>query len=616
MNAPLAMHAAPPCAPPAPIAASAAACWRGRTADGGAIDRRRSRSSGEFRPALLQGLGARRDAGARRPAAASDAAARRRQPCAASTGTTRSTAVADGLRRIIERARAGRGRLLSLRPVADRGLLRRQQADEGLHRLGQCRHQFAPVHGLVGRRPSPRLRRRHGAGLLRGPRPGRSASCWSAPTPPGAIRCCSSAWCGTGASAAPSSSSSIRAARRPAKTPTCSCRSRPAGHGAVLRPAGASRRRAARSIATYVDGAHAPASPRRWRARASIAPDVAATAAATGLDERRRRALLRAVPRDADASSPASRRASTSRRRAPTRSTPSSIAISPPAASAGRAWGRSRSPASPTRWAGARSAGSPTSSPRTWTFAAGDVDRVRPLLERAAHGGARGPEGRADVRGDRARRDQGAVGDGDQSGGVAAARRRRARGAAQARPVRRLRERAVATTPSHAGAHVLLPAAAWGEKDGTVTNSERRISRQRAFLPLPGEAQARLVDRRARWRSAWALATRSPSAAPADVFREHAALSAFENDGARDFDIGALAAISDEDFDALEPVQWPVPAGRPGDADPASSPTAASSRPTARRASSRRSRRRCASRPAPSSRSGSTPAACATSGTP
>ena len=37
-------------------------------------------------------------------------------------------------------------------------------------------------------------------------------------------------------------------------------------------------------------------------------------------------------------------------------------------------------------------------------------------------------------------------------------------------------------------ATVVLPAAAWGEKDGTVTNSERRISRQRPFLPLPGEA--------------------------------------------------------------------------------------------------------------------------------
>ena len=41
----------------------------------------------------------------------------------------------------------------------------------------------------------------------------------------------------------------------------------------------------------------------------------------------------------------------------------------------------------------------------------------------------------------------------------------------------------------NAGAHVLLPAQAWGEKSGTVTNSERRISRQRAFLPPPGETK-------------------------------------------------------------------------------------------------------------------------------
>ena len=85
----------------------------------------------------------------------------------------------------------------------------------------------------------------------------------------------------------------------------------------------------------------------------------------------------------------------------------------------------------------------------------------------------------------------------------------------------------------------------------------------------------------------------------ADVFREHAALSAFENDGARDFDLGGLAAISDEDYDALEPVQWPVRAGEPRRHRRACSPTAVSSRPTARRASSRRSRRRCARRPAP-----------------
>ena len=47
----------------------------------------------------------------------------------------------------------------------------------------------------------------------------------------------------------------------------------------------------------------------------------------------------------------------------------------------------------------------------------------------------------------------------------------------------------VESTDTNAFAHILLPALGWGEKDGTVTNSERRISRQRAFLPAPGEAR-------------------------------------------------------------------------------------------------------------------------------
>jgi assimilatory nitrate reductase catalytic subunit len=112
----------------------------------------------------------------------------------------------------------------------------------------------------------------------------------------------------------------------------------------------------------------------------------------------------------------------------------------------------------------------------------------------------------------------------------------------------------------NAGAHLLLPAAAWGEKEGSVTNSERRISRQRAFLPAPGEC-------RPDWWIVSALAQRLgfadafAFASPADIFREHAALSAFENEGRRDFDIGGLAAISDSDYDALEPVQWPLRAG-------------------------------------------------------
>jgi assimilatory nitrate reductase catalytic subunit len=112
----------------------------------------------------------------------------------------------------------------------------------------------------------------------------------------------------------------------------------------------------------------------------------------------------------------------------------------------------------------------------------------------------------------------------------------------------------------NAGAHVLLPAAAWGEKDGTVTNSERRISRQRAFLLPPGEARpdwwiVTEVARRMGFADAFDYAR------PADIFREHAALSTFENGGTRDFDLSCLATISDAEYEALEPVQWPVRAG-------------------------------------------------------
>jgi assimilatory nitrate reductase catalytic subunit len=115
-----------------------------------------------------------------------------------------------------------------------------------------------------------------------------------------------------------------------------------------------------------------------------------------------------------------------------------------------------------------------------------------------------------------------------------------------------------------AGAHVLLPAQAWGEKSGTVTNSERRISRQRAFLKPAGEAKPDwwIVSEMAK-RLGFGAAFDFGSAA--DVFREHAALSAFENDGGRDFDIGALQSLSDQGFDAMAPVLWPL---RLGDLQP------------------------------------------------
>jgi assimilatory nitrate reductase catalytic subunit len=117
-------------------------------------------------------------------------------------------------------------------------------------------------------------------------------------------------------------------------------------------------------------------------------------------------------------------------------------------------------------------------------------------------------------------------------------------------------------------AHVLLPAAAWGEKDGTVTNSERRISRQRAFLAPAGEAKPDWwiiseVARRLGWGAEF------PYASAREVFAEHARLSAYRNTPEntpseesalvyRDFNLSGLAGLSAAAYDALEPVQWPV----------------------------------------------------------
>jgi assimilatory nitrate reductase catalytic subunit len=125
-------------------------------------------------------------------------------------------------------------------------------------------------------------------------------------------------------------------------------------------------------------------------------------------------------------------------------------------------------------------------------------------------------------------------------------------------------ENVVSNDTVNAGAHVLLPAQAWGEKSGTVTNSERRISRQRAFLAPPGETRPDwwIVGEVAK-RLGFGAAFDFHSAA--EVFREHAALSAFENNGDRDFDIGALKLLSDEAFETLAPVLWPH---RLGDTEP------------------------------------------------
>ncbi len=121
----------------------------------------------------------------------------------------------------------------------------------------------------------------------------------------------------------------------------------------------------------------------------------------------------------------------------------------------------------------------------------------------------------------------------------------------------------VSSNDTMRAAAVRLPAHGWGEKDGTVTNSERRISRQRPFGDVAGEARPdwwimSRVARRLGWDDAFAY--RSAAA----IFREHAALSGFENSGARVFDISGLATLSDDGYDGLEPVQWPVAAHKRG----------------------------------------------------
>lgn len=129
----------------------------------------------------------------------------------------------------------------------------------------------------------------------------------------------------------------------------------------------------------------------------------------------------------------------------------------------------------------------------------------------------------------------------------------------------------VAETDTSVHAHVRLPAAAWGEKDGTVTNSERTISRQRAFLPLPGEAKpdwwiVSQVARRMGFRTAFTYDR------PAEIWREHARLTAYRNTGARMLNLRAKATIGNADYDALAPFRWcdapftdgrfPTPSGR------------------------------------------------------
>ncbi|PKM09939.1 MAG: nitrate reductase [Gammaproteobacteria bacterium HGW-Gammaproteobacteria-10] len=122
----------------------------------------------------------------------------------------------------------------------------------------------------------------------------------------------------------------------------------------------------------------------------------------------------------------------------------------------------------------------------------------------------------------------------------------------------------IKTTDTVDLAHVKLPATGWSEKDGTVTNIERRISRQRPLFEASGAARPDwwiISQVAARMGFAEAFGYQTSAA----IFKEHAALSGFENDethGFRDFDIGSFADIDQRGFDNLQPVQWPLPHGQ------------------------------------------------------
>ncbi|HDU8579685.1 TPA: molybdopterin-dependent oxidoreductase [Vibrio diabolicus] len=108
-------------------------------------------------------------------------------------------------------------------------------------------------------------------------------------------------------------------------------------------------------------------------------------------------------------------------------------------------------------------------------------------------------------------------------------------------------------------ADVLLPAAGWGEKQGMVTNSERRMSRQRQFQIPPGEAKPD-------W---WAISqvgqalcalekTQNGFAFTSEraVFREYAAMTGMNADSPLKLDLSQHANLTEQEYEEWVPTQW------------------------------------------------------------
>ncbi|CAN7507365.1 nitrate reductase [Variovorax paradoxus] len=118
-------------------------------------------------------------------------------------------------------------------------------------------------------------------------------------------------------------------------------------------------------------------------------------------------------------------------------------------------------------------------------------------------------------------------------------------------------QEAFSTTATCAFADLLLPATTWGEKEGTVTNSERRISRVRPAVAAPGEARhdwsiavdfARRLEQRL-----GATPTLFPYETAESVWNEHR-----ESTRGRDLDITGMSYAM---LDSAGPQQWPLKEG-------------------------------------------------------
>ncbi|WP_369433975.1 molybdopterin-dependent oxidoreductase [Psychromonas sp. MME1] len=108
-------------------------------------------------------------------------------------------------------------------------------------------------------------------------------------------------------------------------------------------------------------------------------------------------------------------------------------------------------------------------------------------------------------------------------------------------------------------ASVLLPAQGWSEKSGTVTNSERRISRQRRLLPTPGEGKPD-------WWIISEVAKRMGFSRhfsylhEGEIFNEYARMTTLGNENGknRDLNLIGLTHLDAQGYSQLTPQQWPV----------------------------------------------------------